>query len=107
MQGYAASGNTAYILDTLRWVSTYFIKCHHADLAFTAQVGDVTTDHALWERAEDMQEARPSADINPSAPGVAFHPSMLTDDDALGKGKSMAPRARLGRGHFVFKRCDP
>ena len=70
-QGYLNAGTQAYLLDSLRWIADYFVECHHADLAFTAQVGDANLDHKLWERAEDMQENRPSYDVTPSLPGVS------------------------------------
>lgn len=70
LQGYINSGNQEFMLDNLRWIADYFVKCHHADLAFTGQVGDTNADHNLWERPEDMKEARPSADLTPSKPGA-------------------------------------
>jgi hypothetical protein len=69
VQGFINSGNQDYMLDNLRWIADYFVKCHYAPEVFTGQVGDTNTDHALWERAEDMSESRPSADITPTAPG--------------------------------------
>lgn len=65
------------MLDTLRWISDYFVLCHHDIEAFTAQVGDANVDHALWQRPEDITAAtenRPSFDLTPSAPGrFALH----------------------------------
>ena len=72
MQGFVNSGNQDYMLDNLRWIADFFIKCHHDDLAFTAGVGDPNVDHGLWERPEDIQEARPAYDLTPNAPGMAF-----------------------------------
>ena len=71
MQGFINSGNQDYMLDNLRWISDYFVKCHYGYQVFTGQVGDTNSDHSLWQRAEDMQEARPSADLTPSAPGLS------------------------------------
>lgn len=68
-QGYVSSGNQDFMLKSLRWIADYFVKCHNADLAFTGQVGDTNADHAIWGRAEDMNIARPSADLTPSKPG--------------------------------------
>jgi len=62
------------MLDNLRWISDYFVKCHNGYEVFTGQVGDTNTDHSLWERAEDMKEYRPSADLTPSAPGTFLPP---------------------------------
>ena len=64
------SGNQDFMLDNLRWIADYFVKCHHAPQAFTAQVGSTNADHAIWGRAEDMTIPRPSADLTLSAPGI-------------------------------------
>lgn len=69
LQGFINSGNQDFMLDNLRWIADYFVKCHYSPEAFTGQVGDTNTDHAVWERAEDMSEYRPSADLTPSSPG--------------------------------------
>lgn len=68
-QGYVNSGNQDFMLDNLRWIADYFVKCHHSPQAFTAQVGSTNADHAVWGRAEDMTMARPAYDLTPSAPG--------------------------------------
>ena len=68
-QGFVNSRNQVYMLDTIRWISDFFIKCHHDDLAFTAGVGDPNTDHSLWERPEDISESRPAYDLTPNNPG--------------------------------------
>lgn len=38
LQGYSSSAQTAAAADGLRWVADYFVKCHHSDVAYTAQV---------------------------------------------------------------------
>ena len=76
-QGYNQAGQTAYAMDSLRWIADYFVKNHHSPLAFTAHIGDVNADHASWGRPEDMTEARPSYDVTPKTPGNAgFHISI-------------------------------
>lgn len=69
MQGYNDAGQTEYALDSLRWIADYFVKNHHADLAFTGQIGNVDDDHSSWGRPEDMTESRPGFDLSPTAPG--------------------------------------
>ncbi|DBA75362.1 TPA: hypothetical protein ACH3X1_010629 [Trebouxia sp. C0004] len=67
--GYTAAGQTEYALDSLRWIADYFVQNHHADLAFTGQIGNVGDDHSSWGRPEDMTEDRPGFDLTPTAPG--------------------------------------
>lgn len=69
LQGYTAAGQTEYALDSLRWIADYFVQNHHADLAFTGQIGNVGDDHSSWGRPEDMTEDRPGFDLTPTAPG--------------------------------------
>ena len=69
VQGYTAAGQTEYALDSLRWIADYFVQNHHADLAFTGQIGNVGDDHSSWGRPEDMTEDRPGFDLTPTAPG--------------------------------------
>ncbi len=69
LQGYTAAGQTAYALDSLQWIANYFVQNHHADLAFTGQVGNVGDDHSSWGRPENMTEDRPGFDLTPTAPG--------------------------------------
>ena len=79
LQGYAAAGQTDAALDSLRWIADYFVKNHHGDLAFTGQIGNVAQDHSSWGRPEDMTGARPGFDLNPSAPGMPFCHTTLSD----------------------------
>lgn len=69
LQGYTAAGQTEYALDSLQWIANYFVQNHHADLAFTGQIGNVGDDHSSWGRPEDMTEDRPGFDLTPTAPG--------------------------------------
>ncbi len=69
LQGYTAAGQTAYALDSLQWIANYFVQNHHADLAFTGQIGNVGDDHSSWGRPENMTEDRPGFDLTPTAPG--------------------------------------
>jgi hypothetical protein len=37
-EGYADSGQTGYLLDTIKWGTDYFIKCHVSPNVFYGQV---------------------------------------------------------------------
>ena len=74
LQGYTAAGQTAYALDSLQWIANYFVQNHHADLAFTGQIGNVGDDHSSWGRPENMTEDRPGFDLTPTAPGDFWPP---------------------------------
>ena len=69
-QGFANSGETDNALTALQWFCDFFIKCHHADLAFTAQCGDPDVDHSTWIPIEQSVTPRPCYDLTPAAPGA-------------------------------------
>ncbi len=66
---YEKSGQLEYILDTIRWVNDYLIKCHPEKDVYYYQVGDGNKDHAWWGAAEVMQMERPSFKVTVSSPG--------------------------------------
>ncbi len=66
---YDKSGQKQYILDTIRWVNDYLIKCHPEDDVYYYQVGDGNKDHAWWGAAEVMQMERPSFKVTANSPG--------------------------------------
>ena len=66
---YVESGQLQYILDTIRWVNDYLIKCHTEDEVFYYQVGDGGIDHSWWGACEIMQMERPSYKVTMDSPG--------------------------------------
>lgn len=66
---YEKSGQLQYILDTIRWINDYLIKCHTAENEFYYQVGDGNIDHSWWGAPEVMQMNRPSYKVTMSNPG--------------------------------------
>lgn len=66
---YEESGQLPYIMDTIRWINDYFIKCHPEDNVFYYQVGDGNADHSWWGPAEAMQMNRPSYKVDMQNPG--------------------------------------
>ena len=59
-EAFVQSGQIDYILDAIKWVSDYLIKCHPEANVFYYQVGDGNLDHSWWGAAEVMQMKRPS-----------------------------------------------
>ena len=68
---YKESGQTKYILDNIKWVNDYLIKCHPEDNVYYYQVGDGSADHAWWGPCEVMQMERPSFRVDEDHPGSA------------------------------------
>lgn len=68
---YEKSGQLEYILDTIKWVNDYLIKCHPEDDVYYYQVGNGSADHAWWGAAEVMQMDRPSYKVTVNSPGSA------------------------------------
>lgn len=68
-KAYEESGQTDYLLDNLRWINDYLMKCHTADEEYYYQVGDGNIDHGWWGPAEVMQMNRPSYKVTADKPG--------------------------------------
>lgn len=66
---YEESGQLGYMLDNLRWVDDYLMRCHTEDYVFYYQVGDGGADHSWWGPAEVMQMARPAYKVTMDQPG--------------------------------------
>lgn len=66
---YEKSGQLEYILDTIKWVNDYLIKCHPSENVYYYQVGDGNKDHSWWGPAEVMQMERPSFKVDLSHGG--------------------------------------
>ncbi|XP_074306111.1 endoglucanase 14-like [Silene latifolia] len=56
-------------LSTIKWGTDYLIKAHPQPNLLYAGVGDGTSDHACWERPEDMTTPRSVFKINEQTPG--------------------------------------
>lgn len=67
----ADSGQLDYIIDSIKWVSDYLIKCHPSANVYYYQVGSGSGDHSWWGPAEVMQMERPSYKVDMSNPGSA------------------------------------
>lgn len=89
---YEESGQLAYILEDIRWVNDYLIKCHPEDEIFYYQVGNGSIDHSWWGPAEVMQMERPSYCVTADNPGSA-----VTGEAA----------ASLAVCSIVFRDADP
>lgn len=68
---YVKSGQLDYIIDNIRWVNDYLMKCHPKDDVYYYQVGNGSADHAWWGAAEVMQMARPAYKVDINNPGSA------------------------------------
>uniref|UniRef100_H2YH72 cellulase n=1 Tax=Ciona savignyi TaxID=51511 RepID=H2YH72_CIOSA len=52
---YEALGQLDYVLDTIKWTTDYFIKCHPEPDVFYGQVfGDPSVDIQTWDRPERL-----------------------------------------------------
>jgi hypothetical protein len=73
-QAFNETGQMNVLLDNLKWVYDYFIKCDILDtngdtLEFYGQIGAGGADHAFWGPSEVMTMARPSYKVTRTAPG--------------------------------------
>ncbi|XP_072172400.1 LOW QUALITY PROTEIN: endoglucanase 1-like [Diadema setosum] len=66
---YRDAGEYYNALDSIKWATDYFIKCHVNTNEFYGQVGDGHTAYSVWGRPEELTIARPAWKITESNPG--------------------------------------
>ena len=66
---YEKTDQLSYIMDGIKWVNDYIIKCHPEKDVYYCQVGSGALDHAWWGPAEVMQMERPSYKVTKDIPG--------------------------------------
>jgi hypothetical protein len=91
---FTSAGQLDKVLDTIRWGTDYFIKCHTGTNEFYYQVGGTSDDHAWWGPVEVIEEVmvRPSFKVTAASPGSTV----------VG-----ATAAALASASIVFKPTDP
>jgi endoglucanase len=89
---YRKIGQWGYLLENLKWVTDYFIKCHTAPDEFYGQIGVGMTDHVWWGAPEVFPKERPAFKISASKPG-----SELASEAA----------ATLAASSILFRATDP
>ena len=67
--GYKKAGQYEILLDTVKWGTDYFIKCHTGKNELYVQVGNGSNDHGDWVPPEYMQYKYPSYKIDEKNPG--------------------------------------
>ncbi|CAI5986352.1 unnamed protein product [Closterium sp. NIES-65] len=65
-----AQGQLQYALDAVRWGADYFVSAHPEPNVLYAQVGDGGSDHACWQRPEDMTTPRTAYRLDAANPGT-------------------------------------
>lgn len=68
---YKTTGQDTYLLENIRWINDYLMKCHPEKDVYYFQVGDGGLDHASWTAAEVMQMKRPAYKVDLNQPGSA------------------------------------
>ncbi|CAK9875329.1 unnamed protein product [Sphagnum jensenii] len=63
------AGQLGHTLNAIRWGTDYLLKAYTAPNELWIQVGDPNSDHACWERPEDMDTPRPAFQVNTNRPG--------------------------------------
>ncbi|MCO5564930.1 hypothetical protein L7F22_018600 [Adiantum nelumboides] len=64
-----SAGELENALAAIRWATDYLLKTTSKPGVIYAQVGDPNSDHACWERAEDMDTPRSVFWVDASKPG--------------------------------------
>ncbi|XP_069954651.1 endoglucanase E-4-like [Cherax quadricarinatus] len=68
--GYSEMDKTRIALDTIKWATDYFFKCHTSSYELWGQVGNGNVDNSSWGRPETMTMERPAYKIDESNPGT-------------------------------------
>ncbi len=71
-QAYESSGQLKWLLNQLRWINDFFIKCHPQPNVFYGQVGITKSDHDNWIPIESTQFVtdRRAIKLDASNPGT-------------------------------------
>ena len=91
-EGYEESGQLQYVLDNIRRVTDYLMRCHPEDNIYYYQVGDGNSDHSWWGPCEVMTMNRPSYYVDIENPGSAV---------------SGEAAAALAAASVIFEESDP
>ena len=73
---FEASQNKQNLLNNLRLIGDFIIKCHPSPNVFYAQIASGDEDHSNWNSPEDDTYFRQVYEINPSSPGTDMASSM-------------------------------
>lgn len=65
----AAKKELSNALSAIKWGTDYLIKAHTQPHVLYGEVGVADSDHACWQRPEDMTTPRPSFRIDDDNPG--------------------------------------
>ena len=68
-EAYKKSGQFEYLLDTVKWGTDYFIKCHPSKDVLYIGVGNGQIDHSSWVPPEYIQYSYPSYKVDAKNPG--------------------------------------
>ena len=68
-QGYKKSDQFEILLDTVKWGTDYFIKCHPEKEVLYVGVGNGQVDHSFWLAPEFIDYDYPSYKIDSKKPG--------------------------------------
>ncbi|XP_042429673.1 endoglucanase 3-like [Zingiber officinale] len=90
--GGVMKGEVANARAAVRWATDYLLKATAVPNTVFVQVGDASTDHACWERPEDMDTPRTVYKVDASNPG-----SDIAAETA----------AALAAASLVFRKSDP
>ncbi|NLD46846.1 MAG: glycoside hydrolase [Clostridiaceae bacterium] len=93
-EAYEKSGQMKWLLNQLRWINDFFIKCHTAPNVFWAQVGMTAIDHNNWIPIESSHivNDRKALKLDASNPGTEV---------------AMDVAAAMAASSILFRSSDP
>ena len=100
---YKQTGQDVYMLDEVKWVNDYFIKCHPEENIYYYQVGNGDVDHQFWGAPEllELDEVVENRDM--------VRPSYYVTNEAKKGGSAVCAgtAASLAAASIIFKESDP
>ena len=99
---YKKTGQDKYMLDEIKWVNDYFIKCHPSKDVYYYQVGNGDIDHQFWG-APELLELQQVIDRGFTRPSYKCG----VDADNGGSAVCAGTAASLAAASIIFKDSNP
>ena len=105
---YKKTGQDKYMLDEIKWVNDYFIKCHPEKEVYYYQVGNGDIDHQFWgapELLELPQVKNPQEEGGRGFTRPSYKCGVGPEDG--GSAVCAGTAASLSAAAIIFKDSDP
>lgn len=102
---YDEAGQSKYMLNEIKWVNDYLIKCHAEKNVFYYQVGDGEVDHQFWGAPELIDEPTVRELQMPKIERPSYY--VTNEPEQGGSAVCAEAAASLTAASIAFKTIDP